>query len=224
VPVPPGVEGILGVVGVDEIDAPCRRLGSVDHAEQLLTAGVKVAGVQAEADVVAPDRVPEPRDGVDAPGHRVVAAGGVLDQDRHRHVDALERLAPVVEPDLRVVVLGHVTAVDDQRPGTDGRRGIDVLLQQLAARDPDPVVRRGDIDEVRRMHVQVDAGLGRGRTQRFGSAWIGHDRRLVPLRVAEEELRQVRPPNRGFRERIGLVDVSPECEALSHEDERTTRH
>ena len=53
---------------------------------ELLAGGVGVAGVEAEAEVdpvvgVA-DRLPEPRQGVEAPGDRVVAAGGVLEQDR----------------------------------------------------------------------------------------------------------------------------------------------
>ena len=72
-----------------------------------VAAGVGVAGVEAEPDLLEPlggrDRVPHPGDPVEVAGHRVVAAGGVLDQQRQLEVGRLDRLAPVVEP-LRGVV------------------------------------------------------------------------------------------------------------------------
>ena len=84
VPVLAGVEGVLGVVGVDQVDPAGDRLDPVDQAEQVLAAGVGVAGVQAEADLVVAERVPEPGQRVEPAGAGVVAAGGVLDQDRQR--------------------------------------------------------------------------------------------------------------------------------------------
>ena len=48
------------------------------------------------------------------------------------------------------------------------------------------------------MDVERDAGLLRRRTQGLRSAWIGHDRRLVPLRITEEELDEVGPSRRRF--------------------------
>ena len=107
VPVLAGVERALGVVGVDQVDPAGDRLDPVDEAEQLLAAGVGVAGVQAEADLVVADRVPEPGQRVEPPGAGVVAAGGVLDQDRHAEAAGVGRvregLAPVVEADGQVV-------------------------------------------------------------------------------------------------------------------------
>ena len=134
---------------------------------QRVAAGVRVAGVEAEPDQVEPlgrrDRLPHPGDPVEVAGHRVGAAGGVLDEQRELEVGGLDGLAPVVEALGRVVLVGHVAAVHDQPLGADLGRGVDVLLEQLAARDPHPVVGRGDVDEVGRVHVEVDArGLGVG--------------------------------------------------------------
>ena len=70
VPVPAGVERVLGVVGVDQVDPAGDRLDPVDDAEQLLAARVRVAGVQAEADLVVADRVPQPGERVEAAGRR----------------------------------------------------------------------------------------------------------------------------------------------------------
>jgi hypothetical protein len=52
-----------------------------------------------------------------------------------------------------------VTAVHDQTLGADGGGRVHVLLQQLAARDPDPVVGRRDVDDVGGVHVEVHARL-----------------------------------------------------------------
>jgi len=58
VPVPAGVELVAAVVAVHEVDPAGDRLDPLDDAEQLLPARVRVAGVEAEADVVLPYRVP----------------------------------------------------------------------------------------------------------------------------------------------------------------------
>ena len=84
VPVAAGVERVLRVVGVHQVDAAGDRLDPVDDVEQVLAAGVGVAGVEAEADAEVADRVPQPGERVEPPGARVVAARGVLDQDRQR--------------------------------------------------------------------------------------------------------------------------------------------
>ena len=67
---------------MDQVDAAGDRLDPVDDAEQILAAGVRVAGVQAEAHAELADRVPEPGQRVEPAGAGVVAAGRVLDQDR----------------------------------------------------------------------------------------------------------------------------------------------
>ena len=60
------------------------------------------------------DRLPEPRQGVEAPGDGVLAAGGVLDQQRHVGLEQLQRLQPAPEP-RPDPVLG-VAGVDDRPP------------------------------------------------------------------------------------------------------------
>ena len=76
-------------------------------------------------------------------------------------------LRQLSKPIARVVVVVDVAAVDDQALGADLGGGVHVLLEQLAARDPDPVVRGRDVDEVGRVDVEVDAGrLGVGAQRR----------------------------------------------------------
>ena len=118
-------------------------------------------------------------------------------------VPALEGLRPVVGAALRVVVLADVPAVHDQPLGADLGRRRRVLGQQLAAGDADPVVRRGDVEPVGRVHVEVDPGLPRRRragrplprrTPRPGpSSPAGRRGRSAPGR------RRGRPPRRSGR-------------------------
>ena len=108
VPVGAGVERVAAVVGVHEVDAAGDGQHAVDDAGQVLAAGVRVTGVEAEADAELADRVPQPGQPVEAAGHGVVAAGGVLDEHWQREPAAVlgragEGLAPVVDADRRVV-------------------------------------------------------------------------------------------------------------------------
>jgi hypothetical protein len=166
VPVAAGAEAVLGVVRVHQVDLAGDGLDPVHQVEQLLTARVRVAGVQAEPDAVTADRVPEPGQCVQPAGARVVAASGVLDQDRDGEAARLggvgERLAPVVEADGQVVAGVDVTAVHDQPLGADRGGGLRVAHQQFPARDADSVVERGDVDDVR--GVDVDVHLGGAKT------------------------------------------------------------
>src|SRR4030095_1170873 len=82
VAVPARVGLVLGIVGVHQVDAAGDGLDPVDDAVQVLAAGVGVAGVEAEPDPGVADPVPQPGQGVEAAGHGVVPAGGVLEQDR----------------------------------------------------------------------------------------------------------------------------------------------
>src|SRR5206468_4054841 len=77
-------ELVPGVVQVHQVDPAGDGLHPVDDADQLLTGGEGVARVQAEPRVELADRVPQPGEHVELAGHRVVAARGVLDQDRQR--------------------------------------------------------------------------------------------------------------------------------------------
>ena len=162
-----------------------------------MPAGVGMAGVEAEPDHLGAlgrsrSRPTRPAIRSSVPRHRLVAAGGVLDQHRELEVGRLDRLAPVVEAGGRVVALVDVAAVHDQPLRADRRGGVHVLLEQLAGRDPDPVVRRRHVDDVRRVDVEVDPGrLGVG-PQAVRAAGVPDLGALVALRVAEEELHQRR--------------------------------
>ena len=160
----PGAGGVAGVVGVDEVDPPGDGADPVDQAVEVLAGGVRVAGVEAEADpraVPVADGVPELVEPVEVAGHGVVAAGRVLDEQRDLEVEPLDALAPVVDAQRRVVGLEHVTAVHHEPGGADLGGRVQVLLQELAARDADPVVRRRDVQHVRGVDVERDPGVGR---------------------------------------------------------------
>jgi len=100
---------------------------------------VRVTGVEAEPHPVA-DRVPEPRDRVEVAGHGMVAPGGVLEKDRHRRRELIERFHPPVDTRLDRVVGSDVAAVDDDAAGLQVGRGVAALLEDLAAGDADLVV------------------------------------------------------------------------------------
>src|SRR5574340_373087 len=85
-----------------------RRAGGLDpvyRVEQPLPFAGRpgVAGVQAETHTGVADEVPQLRDGVEAAGHRMVAAGGVFQIDRDGRLQPVQRLAPAAEPSLHVV-------------------------------------------------------------------------------------------------------------------------
>ena len=185
----------LRVVGVDQVDAAGDRLDPVDDAEQVLAAGVGVAGVEAEADVVLADRVPQPGQRVEPAGAGVVAAGGVLDQDRGGE-------AAVVLPRTRRSCASCRSRSSSSSPvstcppwtirplAPTSAAACGVAEQQLAARDADAVVERRDVDQVGRVDVDVDV---RRRAAPRRRPRLG---RLVALRVGEEELHRRRPRGR----------------------------
>ena len=148
------------------------REDPLDRVGELLAGGVRVAGVEAEAEVdpglgVA-DRLPEPRDRVEAPGDGVLAAGGVLEQHRTVGLEHLQRAQPAPRA-LGRVVLG-VAAVDDHRRGADLGRRVAGLLEDLARAVADVRLRRADVDQVRRVHVEIDRGWPGSRRPRGGEA------------------------------------------------------
>ena len=147
VPVGARAELVARVVAVHEVDPAGDGLDPVDYFGEVDARRVGVAGVQAEPDLAAVrggvrDRVPQPRDGVKGPRHRASAARGVLDEHRQRPLDALDRLAPVLQPSAGSTPWCDVPAVHDQRLRPDRRGRLELLVEQLAARDPDPVVGR----------------------------------------------------------------------------------
>jgi hypothetical protein len=155
-----------------------------------------VAGVEAEADARVADLVPQPGDGVEVAGHGVVAAGRVLEVDRHLGLDGVDALAPTVEPGAGLVVRGDVAPVDDDGPGPDLGSRVAGLLEDLARRDADLVVGRGQVDQVGR--VDVDRG-GRGPEGVGILPGLG----LAPaLGVAEEDLDDVGVLGGGGGERV----------------------
>src|ERR1700721_2877223 len=176
---------VLGVVAVHQVDAPGDALDAVDGIDQRLARRPGVAGVEAEADAGVADVIPQPTDDVEVAGNSVVAAGGVLQIDRNIGLQLVERLAPAPETFVEVGVFGDVPTVHDDRGGADLGRRVAGVLQDLARRNPHPVVCRRDVDEIRRGHVDRQ----RGSLELGGVvAWLG---RLPTLRVAEKDLYDV---------------------------------
>src|SRR6202789_638972 len=88
---------ILGVVAVHQVDATGDALDPVDGVDQRLPRPPRVAGVGGEADSLVADDIPEPGDGVEMAGHRVISASGVLQVHRDLCLQLVERLAPTLE-------------------------------------------------------------------------------------------------------------------------------
>ena len=220
VPVPARAELIPRVVAVHQVDPAGDRLDPVHRVGEVDAGRVGVAGVQAEAHVRGViggrvgHRVPEPADRLERPGHGAVAARGVLDQHRQRPLDALHRLAPVLQAVGEVHARGDVPAVHDQALGPDGRGRLELLVEQLPAGNPDPVVAGGDVDDVRRVDVDVHAGRGEGVPdgRRIPA---GYHRSLPALRIAEEELGRVRAAGDRLVQRVVNVEVGSDARHAS---------
>src|SRR5699024_6437644 len=125
-------------------------------------------------------------------------------------------LAPVVEADLFVLAGAHMPAVHHHSGRTDLGGQVDVLLQQLAARDPDPVVQAGHIEHVRSVHEQPHPRLG-GRLLQGRGAAVEIDHWPLPsLGVPEEDLGRVGPTSLRLGDRIaGLNMCADDCHASS---------
>src|SRR5437764_9511928 len=216
VPVPAGAELIPRVVAVHQVDPAGDGLDPVGRVGEVDAGRVGVAGVQAEAQVGAivtsrfGYRVPEPADRVERPGHGAVAARGVLDQHRQRPLDPLHRLAPVLQAVFGRHPGGDVPAVHDQALGPDRRGRLELLVEEFPARDPDPVVAGRDVDDVRRVDVDVDARCGEG-VPYGGRVPAGYHRALPALRVAQEELGRVRAAGDRLVQRVINVEVGSDA-------------
>src|SRR5829696_4295353 len=105
-------------------------------------------------------------------------------------------------------------AVHDQCRGADLGGGIQVLLQELAARDPDPVVGRRHVEHIWSVHVEGDTGRFCGGLQ-AGSAPLVRDLWPFPgLWVTKEELGKGGLARLGFGYRVDLVTVAANCERV----------
>jgi hypothetical protein len=117
---------------------------SVDYVGQVLSRGECMAGVQAEADVVFADRVPQPGQRIEPPRYRIVSARGVLHQDpgTEPSIGRLpgEHLAPVLDTLGGIITLSDMTAVHHHSVGPDQGSRSRVLGNQLARRNADAVV------------------------------------------------------------------------------------
>ena len=186
------------------------RTSSTTRAE-VVAAGVGVAGVEAEADVVAAGRRPM------ASQSRAIASSRRAIALSPPAVFSMSSGTGSSSPSMHLRQLSKPFAASSSTPrwppctmtplAPISAGGRQVLLEQLAAGDADAVVEAGDVDRVGRVDVEVDARrLGVG-LERRGPAGIPHDGALVALRVAEEELRERGPARRRLRDRVLLVDV-----------------
>ena len=163
--------------------------------------------VEAEADSVTAarraDRV-HSRRSAPAAEPSPVSACGVLDEQRDRHLQPVDALAPVVD-DRRIVVLARCPPCTIT-PRAESAAAFN-LLEELAARDPDPVVGGCDIEDVRRVHVEGDPRLFGGGFERGRATLIDDLRTLPGLRITQEELGQRCLAGDGLGDRIDLVAV-----------------
>src|SRR6266480_4780543 len=215
VPVAERAELVPRVVAVHQVDPAGDGLDPVHDAGQVLAAGVGVAGVQAETDLARPgpiaggqipDGIPEALQRGQAPGHRMVAASGVLDQQGYRPLYPLDRLAPVGVALAFVDAAGDMAAVHDQALRADRGRGSELLAQQLAAGDTDPVVRAGHVDAVRRVDEDLKARFVECGTE-LARVAAGERGRAPALWVAEEELDDLGTGGTRHRQRITFAVV-----------------
>ena len=150
-----GAGRVARVVRVQQVDLPDDLQHTWDRVGQLLAGRMSVAGVEAEADVDARvgrgDRFPELGEGVEAAGHRVLAAGGVLDQDGNFGFEHLQRPRPAADAVGDAVV--GVSGVDDHGGRSNVSGGFAGLLEDLARPVADVVARRADVDQVGRVNV-----------------------------------------------------------------------
>jgi hypothetical protein len=139
VPVRARVERVPRVVAVHQVDPAGDRLHLVNRVGQVDAGGVRVAGIQAEPDRAVPRATgalrhrahpfPEPGDRLERARHRAVAARRVLDEQRQRPVNLLDRLDPVRDAHGRVRVPGDVPAVDDEPLRADRGGGLQLLVE-----------------------------------------------------------------------------------------------
>jgi len=101
-----------------------------------------------------------------------------------------------------------VPAVHDHTAGAHLHGGGGVLREELAGGDADPVVRRGDVDDVRGVDEHADVGGADllGIVSRLG--------RLVALRVGQEELHEVRADLPRRPERVAVAHMRADLDSL----------
>ena len=132
----------------------------------MLTARPRMARVENKADTGLADVFPQASDRINLASHRVLPSGSVLDENLYIGFNDVERLAPARE------------------------------LQVLATRNADAVVRRCDVDQIRGVHVEGQAGTAK-------LLGIVARRRLLPaLWVAQKELYEVGSTFRSLRQRL----------------------
>src|SRR5690554_5718684 len=113
---------------MEQVDATGDVSHLVDQVLERFAPSPGMAGVEHEPDSI-PDRLPQPAQLVESPGHGFVATSSVFDQDRHLGFDLVERLAPPVVTFGDVAVAGHMTSVDHNTGRPDLRGRIAGLLQ-----------------------------------------------------------------------------------------------
>ena len=194
-PITSGSRSPLGVVGVHQVDASGNGSDVVNERVHVQTGGKRMTGVQAESDVLSAlcrtDRLPGAGESLQSASHGVLSAGGVLHQQRHREVEPIDGLAPVVLALLDRFALTHVPAMHDDTDRPDLSCGVEGLLDELSTRDTDPVVERGEVDDERGMDHHGDTGLLRRLPDGLGPARVVEAWLLPRLGIRDRHLGQI---------------------------------
>ena len=74
-PIAPGIERILGIVAVNQIDPAGGGENPVDDAIQVLAGGPCMTGIQAETHIEVPDHLPESSYHLDLATHGMLTTG-----------------------------------------------------------------------------------------------------------------------------------------------------
>lgn len=207
---------IAGIIEVHQVDTAGDRADAVHDPVEFLPGGMRVAGVQTETHLIeiggGADGLPQTGNRIEMARHRMGSPGSVLDQDRAVQPQAVDSLEPVLETDLWVVLGRDVTTMDDHSAGAEISGHADVLLQQLAARDADPVVRRRQVDNEGRVYIDAHAGFLSGSPQRLRPALVTELGGFPAPRVSDLELHDRCWADACIVDRIGLINTDTEFE------------
>ncbi len=208
VSVPARIEGVAGIVAVNEID-PARGLQHpADEFISRLAARPGVASVKDKTGIQVSNHLPEPGNRFDSSGDRVVATGGVLDQDGNLGFQLQQRFSPARIGIRQRTIPGEMAAMNNYSGGADFDRRFARLGQDAPRGNPDTRGFGHDVDQVGSMDVDRERVL-----TKLGG--VGPGVGLLPaLGITKEDLDDVGLPGGCLTEGVLAIDVSPYQEPI----------